>query len=203
MGTSLAVTWVITVAIPTLWAWRLKTRMARAERLCRTDPLTGLLNRRGWRHAAERMITTAPVSLALVDIDRFKQINDSWGHPTGDNVLIAVADMLNDLGGVAGRLGGDEFAVLVPGNTNLAGLATAISTRDRRPATISVGLTHGQPDHRSAADAMSALLAEADTALYTAKRGGGNQVARYTRPPVTSVNTAPITRRRHYGPQAA
>src|SRR5207253_4861760 len=91
-----------------------------------TDALTGLPNRRSLMARMEQEVSRAqrsgrPLSLALLDVDRFKAINDSHGHPAGDAVLQAVADELRRVtrgGDVLGRFGGEEFAVVMP-ETNL------------------------------------------------------------------------------------
>lgn len=83
----------------------------------RHDGLTRLLNRNSLIHEAESLLRHLPIALILLDIDHFKQINDRYGHPIGDKVLIALASaMQNSIGqaGYCGRLGGEEFAVVLP-----------------------------------------------------------------------------------------
>ena len=163
--------------------------------LARTDPLTGLLNRRGLtevldRETARARRTGVTVALVLLDLDRFKVLNDTRGHATGDAALVAVADVLRRglrAGDVAGRWGGDEFGVV------FADLApeVAYDVVDR----LRAHLTHparapvrGRRVSFSAGVAAlagrdadpEALLALADKALYEAKAAGGNK-ARLTR----------------------
>jgi predicted signal transduction protein with EAL and GGDEF domain len=85
------------------------------ERMSRTDPLTGLLNRRAFTDAIAAL--RAPYVIAVIDIDRFKSINDTHGHSAGDKVLVEVADELRGAFGdevVLARLGGEEFGVVMP-----------------------------------------------------------------------------------------
>ena len=154
-----------------------------------TDPLTGAKNRRGLEAALERAVDDArrhgtPVSAVAIDIDHFKVYNDSFGHPAGDSVIVAVATIVQrtlrptDLGA---RVGGEEFTVLLP-DTDRAG-AEAAAERIRRaiaharwqhsPVTASLGCATWTPGTgQSPAD----LLADADRALYQSKRDGRNRV---------------------------
>jgi len=149
-----------------------------------TDPLTGLLNRRAFdiRLEAERAIAEKngqAFSLALIDLNDFKPINDSYGHATGDLLLCEVARRLLDACGDEGqvaRMGGDEFAVLVPAQSTikpeaiadrlLGALARPCEIGDHRiPISAGLGLAHWPKD----ANSISGLLEIADHALYAAK----------------------------------
>jgi diguanylate cyclase (GGDEF)-like protein len=156
-----------------------------AERLSRTDPLTGLANRRAFYEAARRLGAEAAATLAIADIDRFKRINDRHGHAVGDEVIRAVAArMQQDLGdlGVVARLGGEEFALLGPAQPGdemrarlqrfVAGVAGDAVATPGEPvrATVSVGFATG-----ANAD-LDALYAAADKALYVAKSAGRDRV---------------------------
>jgi diguanylate cyclase (GGDEF)-like protein len=160
-------------------------RALRAMRLALTDPLTGLGNHRHFHERLQRELTAAetagsPVSLCLLDIDDFKQINDRHGHPAGDDVLSQVAGRLRH-GGEAFRLGGDEFAILMVGLTERQALEAAHSIVARigrldlghvGRITISAGVaTH--LEHGSDRDSLVRL---ADGALYAAKERGKNLV---------------------------
>jgi diguanylate cyclase (GGDEF)-like protein len=159
------------------------------DRLARYDGLTGLLNRRALMEALETEFVRlsrygGELSLVLLDIDHFKQINDRFGHPVGDEVLRGVGELLQrqlrtvDL---AGRYGGEEFLLVLP-HTGLAGahvLATTLRARLAElkvtplgaPVTASFGVAPIEPAY-----GIQAAIAAADQALYEAKAGGRDQV---------------------------
>ena len=164
-------------------------RVALLEHLQRsafTDGLTGLANRRAFDAAFERELsfaarTDGPVSVLIIDLDHFKQLNDTYGHQAGDDVLRGVGTALRSCvrpGDVAARYGGEEFALVMPGVA--ADEAVAVARRLRavlrdvaapRPITASLGIACQQGAGLSGAD----LLATADAALYAAKAGGRDQ----------------------------
>ncbi len=157
-----------------------------------TDPLTDLKNRRAFLRdmraefsRASRMEQTC--ALLLLDVDHFKRVNDSFGHPAGDDVLRAIAGLLSDGAreyDSVGRLGGEEFGVLLP-EVDVAGatmvaerIRTMVSERPLGPpgvghVTISIGVALGP---LSPVDNEDALLRRADEALYAAKREGRDRV---------------------------
>ena len=162
------------------------------RRQAATDPLTGLVTRRVLDDAAHTALRSAAhregTALILVDIDHFKAVNDTHGHPTGDAALIHVTRLLGDLcraHDVLSRLGGDELALLMPGCTpgvardraELALMAVrenALLDRGTTvPLTISVGVAHAATNGSD----LARLYASADAALYEAKRGGRDRVA--------------------------
>lgn len=158
--------------------------------LAARDPLTGLANRRVFEDALRRELAQTrrndrSLSLMLLDVDVFKEINDNWGHPTGDLVLRRIADVLTTSvrgGDVVARLGGDEFALLLPDSDADAALASAERIRDRlaeqpEPSpTMSVGIAGHVAQTSSDSIAGDNLLARADAALYEAKRAGRDRV---------------------------
>jgi diguanylate cyclase (GGDEF)-like protein len=160
-------------------------RALNAMRLALTDPLTGLGNHRHFHERLQRELALAEesggtVSVCLLDVDNFKQINDQWGHPAGDRVLSSVASRLRQ-GGEAFRLGGDEFAVLLTGldDHQAVGIAESIVARIGEAdlgivdsITVSAGVA-SYPQHGRERDALIRL---ADGALYWAKEHGKNQV---------------------------
>jgi diguanylate cyclase (GGDEF)-like protein len=158
-------------------------RVADQERLlteARTDPLTGLLNRRALDERLESELARqeragGPVSLVLIDIDHFKSINDQHGHARGDEVLQGVADAMRDVARTAdvlGRIGGDEFALLLA-DTGEGGAWVAsnrLCDRIRRHGvTASLGAVTAVA---GSAWTVGDLLRAADEALYEAKRAG-------------------------------
>jgi two-component system, cell cycle response regulator len=174
-------------AMHTALALRNAELLGEVERLATRDSLTGLANRRLFdesvqREAARSARLGAPLSLLVLDVDHFKQVNDTYGHQTGDDVLREVADALvaNTKGfDVAARYGGDEFVVLLPGCQHDDALAVAQRARDAiarqvggAPVTISAGVAT-MPDNANDAER---LLAAADAALYDAKRTGRDRV---------------------------
>ncbi|MBV8528187.1 MAG: GGDEF domain-containing protein [Candidatus Dormibacteraeota bacterium] len=149
----------------------------KAERLladaARLDPLTGVGNRRAWNEQLTLCLSRAehrnePLSVALLDLDGFKEFNDDWGHQRGDQLLVAVAQgwraALRDEDFLA-RYGGDEFAVLMPGCTADEGAAVVQRLTDFTPERASAGVA--QWDGCESGDA---LLARADSALLRSKR---------------------------------
>ena len=152
-----------------------------------TDSLTGLTNRRGFEALGQRMASEArgtdgPFGLVLIDLDRFKPVNDTHGHAVGDAVLREVAARLRRHvrpGDVAARLGGDEFAVLVPGATEdvLAGLSRRLVEAVGRPVATSmgrveIGASVGAALWRDADRTLAGLADRADRALFAVKRAG-------------------------------
>lgn len=155
------------------------------------EQMTGILNRTAFlRQAGEAFAAQdatdlrETASLLLLDIDRFKAINDGHGHAAGDAVIRAVADVLRETGAVAGRLGGEEFGLLLRGHggggatvaahrvrTRCSGLRVRMATGTAL-FTVSIGVAE-----RSAGERVEALLRRADEALYAAKTGGRDRVA--------------------------
>ena len=153
-----------------------------------TDPLTGLRNRRGFLAEAEVALARCAragqaAAVVMVDLDRFKSINDRHGHPAGDAVLRATATSLRAglrAGDLPGRLGGEEFVLLLPD----ADLAAAAATAERLRAALTQDVPHPGAGAVTAsfgvapveAGALEAALAAADQALYRAKQGGRDRV---------------------------
>ena len=155
--------------------------LARLAALARTDPLTGLANRRVWEEQLPIEIARAqrggePLSLLVIDLDDFKAINDSQGHQAGDRFLKEVAASWRGVvrpTDLIARFGGDEFVVLLPGcSTELAvQLADRLRGAMPRELTCSVGVVEW------AGDDGEQFLARADVALYEAKAEGRNRTA--------------------------
>ncbi len=165
-----------------------RTRLARlsaeTERTARTDALTGLFNRRALtehlaRDSARARRREEPLSALMIDLDRFKETNDRFGHEAGDRVLCAFADCLREVlraGDVYGRWGGDEFLVLLPATDHSRALTTADRLQGAAAGTdlADIGLPDGVLLSIGAATATHCtpedLVREADLALYEQKQ---------------------------------
>jgi diguanylate cyclase len=173
----------------------LERALAEARREATTDMLTGLPNRRAFdeqlrRAAGQAMRSGEPLALLIADIDRFKAINDTWGHPVGDAVLRRVAQTIQACltdPGQAARLGGEEFSALLPGTPleaarqmaeriRLAVSEKSFSVRstgkELGAVTISIGVALYHPG-----ESLPCFVERADAALYRAKQAGRNRVA--------------------------
>ncbi len=173
---------------------RQKRALAEVERLAMSDPLTGLANRhRLTEHLDDRLNGgTSGLGLLLIDLDGFKEINDSFGHEAGDAVLLAVAERLKQFArssDLVARLGGDEFALVIDGPrspADLRVLARRLMAAIGRPVMLQttqchVGLSLGialAPLHGRSREV---LLRHADLALYRAKREGRGRCVLYRR----------------------
>ncbi|MDD4885398.1 MAG: GGDEF domain-containing protein [Thiomonas sp.] len=163
--------------------------------LAYTDPLTGVQNRRGFFAAVERAIQDAPAGVGglcviLIDLDHFKQINDRYGHPVGDEVLVEFAQIVLSLlrdGDVFARMGGEEFCVLLSQTQAAQALEIAERVREfvaAHPFQTSVGvvrlsLSLGIAGCDAPIQSIDAVLSMADQAMYRAKQGGRNRSALY------------------------
>jgi diguanylate cyclase (GGDEF)-like protein len=168
-----------------------------------TDPLSGLLNRRGFEERGLLLLercskANVPLALVLADLDHFKALNDRHGHAAGDRVITDFAAklrMATGARGVAGRIGGEEFAVLLP----LADLAAARLFAEAIRTLYSSGSVDGLPAGtkvtasfgvaaRSGGEGLEPLMRRADEALYKAKRNGRDSVRlSYERPETVFV----------------
>jgi diguanylate cyclase (GGDEF)-like protein/PAS domain S-box-containing protein len=158
---------------------------AALRRAAEHDPLTGLLNRAGFdRHIADLLAgPCGKVAVLMVDLDDFKPVNDTYGHPCGDDLLGAVARRLECClreGDIVARLGGDEFAVLCSGSDAVDPVAQRIVRALGEPfplsaAEIRISASLGAATGPSLD--LRSLLVRADTALYEAKRSGKNRAA--------------------------
>lgn len=184
---------------------RNRKRMERhLRRQAVTDPLTGANNRRTFMTELEYLFTRTAsdggrISMLVMDLDHFKDVNDTWGHPVGDAVLRTFTNCCRQSlreGDLLARIGGEEFAVLLPGADPESAVAVGERIRlsvcgaplDARgvgvPLTVSVGCAtypdDYPPEKRGAVDAQTSgeLFVLADAALYRAKRGGRNRLVR-------------------------
>ena len=184
---------LFTIAVAFVLLAMAKERAEQRQKMAAaTDPLTGLPNRRAFLNDAEQMARQQarngqPVAVFLADLDRFKSINDTYGHSVGDRVLrlfgeVALANLRSS--DLVGRLGGEEFAMLladadrdnayVVAERIRSAFETAAMTVGDQPiaATISIGVAVIQDPEQD----LATLLGEADQALYRAKNSGRNRV---------------------------
>ncbi|HET7228414.1 MAG TPA: GGDEF domain-containing protein [Longimicrobium sp.] len=187
----------------------------RLDELAVSDPLTGLKNVRYFRARLEEACAAAlragePLAVIVMDLDRFKDVNDRHGHPTGDRVLRAVADAIAAsvragdtaarVEGSVARMGGEEFALVLP-ETTAAGAAvvahrllaavraTAVATGDGDVrVTASAGIAALEPG-----DSADDVYARADAAMYASKAAGRDRGTTWARPPApeAGAGTAP------------
>jgi diguanylate cyclase len=171
---------------------RLRGELELVQGLAHTDPLTGLLNRRGFDQQKQRLcgVSAAGFTVLVIDIDHFKAINDAHGHLLGDRVIVAVANVLRSCVGERGpiaRMGGEEFAVLLSHTSSAGGVELAERIRAsvehgkiRRAdteetignVTVSLGVASCGEN-----EAFEGMLSRADTALYQSKTAGRNRVS--------------------------
>lgn len=183
---------------------RAETTLRDTEAAAERDPLTGLFNRRGFERRIARYVggsadpasegvggdlaalppIPTPGALLIVDLDRFKDVNDRFGHAVGDTVLVDVATVVRQTirnTDLVGRFGGEELVVFLPGageagaTVRAEAVRTAIASRIATPAgpvTVSIGVAVATDP----AEPFVPLFARADAALYEAKAAGRNQV---------------------------
>jgi diguanylate cyclase (GGDEF)-like protein len=166
-----------------------KTALLRERQLSRTDPLTSMLNSRAFYEEAMRILAVCrraarPVTVAYIDLDNFKAVNDRLGHQAGDDLLRAVAAVLGAPirpGDVAGRLGGDEFVVLFPET----GPREAAITLERLRSSLAEALASGPCPATGSIGGVTFLtvpehardiVQQSDFQMYAAKAAGGNRV---------------------------
>jgi diguanylate cyclase (GGDEF)-like protein len=188
LGISISTLVTIAMLLFALFAFRQHKLAAQVRYAAQHDPLTGLVNRRVFVEELQRRIseqTRKGVAVLYLDLDHFKDVNDTLGHSTGDGLLCAVAARLNNhvrRGDCVGRFGGDEFAVIVHAD-NIAAesekLAARITTSLREPYDIggnhirsgaSIGIAICKSNH----DDAERLMSYADIALYQAKKDRGS-----------------------------
>jgi diguanylate cyclase (GGDEF)-like protein len=162
-----------------------------ARLLASRDVLTGFLNRRSMTEMADKILGAPgrqPAALLLIDLDHFKNVNDLYGHATGDGLLRAVAAIVEDsmpATSYCGRLGGDEFAILLLGSAaereTAAEIAETLVARLSQPIEVEGVLAHiGASIGIASADGeggFEALMRRADIAMYEAKKGGRERYA--------------------------
>jgi diguanylate cyclase (GGDEF)-like protein len=199
------------IALPLATLLQRSFRHAHLLDAARADAKTGLLNAATWEREASAEVaravrTSSPLAVALLDLDRFKQINDTYGHLVGDEVLRQVADAMTGAlreYDVAGRFGGEEYVMLLPQTrapdafkiadrvrARIARMPIVASSGERVAVTVSIGV--------AALDAGSSreltdLMAAADAALYRAKASGRDQVQMISTSRGLSAVRSPVT----------
>ena len=191
---------VIAYSVVGLAIYDLGVSRQRFETLSRTDMLSGLMNRRAFLDTFEA--ARGPVALILLDIDRFKLVNDTLGHKAGDDVIVQTANCLTNVLGpdeAIARIGGEEFAVLLTGQGTERAMEIAEAIRasvegmgleiSGRPVSISVsaGVSDGVAEL-----GFSELFSGADRALYLAKASGRNRIVHAKDVPVAPF-AAPVS----------
>jgi diguanylate cyclase len=185
----LALVWLLLFRTVHKASRRLRMQASDNARLALLDPLTGLPNRRLFNDRLERAAAVSSrsggcLALLLLDIDRFKDVNDTLGHPRGDSLLVQVAERLRNTireSDTVARLGGDEFAILLPIVDSVEAAATFagrvkeafVEPFDMGELVLHMDTSIGLavlPDH---ADDITSLMARADIAMYSAKASGG------------------------------
>jgi len=165
----------------------LEAALALAGAAAGTDPLTGALNRRGFAAASQRELArlrrkAGEVALAHIDLDNFKCLNDTLGHPAGDKALVHLVEVLHQAmrpSDVLCRYGGEEFVLLLP-DTGLEDAAAAVSRFQRAfsasavPGTDCVMTFSAGVVVKAAAESLDEAIERADAATYAAKRAGKN-----------------------------
>ncbi|GAA3118323.1 GGDEF domain-containing protein [Planomonospora alba] len=183
---------LLVLALPPVVLLQRSLLHAQLQAAARTDAKTGLLNAAAWQREADTEIVRArrtgdPLALLIVDIDHFKRVNDTYGHLTGDQVLVGVATTLRSQlreYDIVGRFGGEEFVVLLPGAdmTEARRVAERLRSRIGRMAVpvdgdmISVTISAGIAVMSVHGNDLIELLAVADLALYHAKELGRDRV---------------------------
>jgi len=188
--------WLAIFAVPTIILARRFMMHAPLVQQTRIDVKTGLLNAAAWQEEATAEVTRAvrtgtPLAVALVDIDHFKVVNDTYGHLAGDHVLRALSDALRgQLRGydLAGRFGGEEFILLLPQTreedaravaerlrTQIAGMEVPADGDPDCPILVRITISVGVAALDSGSRELTDLMAAADAALYYAKETGRNR----------------------------
>ncbi len=190
-----------------IFVWSRNERMQQLQRQASEDPLTGLKNRRRFDEDLQMAVARArrertTGALVMLDLDHFKQVNDTRGHPAGDELIVEIADVLRRRtreSDVLARLGGDEFAVILPrctvGEARLAAEAIAKAIREHEPlggeidpVTASVGIAMFGDRPRAN---VAAVVSEADAAMYDAKDDGRDGVRVFDRHAIVDDGAAP------------
>ena len=193
---------LLLLASLSLWAWRARRVQRVLRQMAEIDGLTGISNRRHFSAQASALLATCAKTggsacLIMFDLDRFKYINDHYGHATGDWVLRQIGDVCKPLiarNDCFGRIGGEEFAVVLSGGGVEAGRELALQMRARIAAidaranggTFNISASFGVTATRLSGYDLDRLLAHADEVLYASKHQGRNRVSVYQGAPAAA-----------------
>jgi diguanylate cyclase len=204
---------IAAAALSALAGWTAHaTYLRRALRAARCDPVTGLPGRARWTAQAGRIMRGRGTwTVILVDVDRFKRVNDTYGHAAGDELLAVTAARLCTWatrvgGGACGRLGGDEFTAITRRavtDAETAALAALLARPVRLPGPgpgVTVPVTASVGAATCGEHGLSAGLAAADAAMYQAKHAGSGYRIAVPVDQVPQPDPAPHARTRHHGP---
>ena len=184
---------LLVIGFVVLWTYRIKRSQVRFQKLARRDGLTGIINRQHFMDEAKALLqacakASSVACLILVDLDNFKQVNDTHGHIAGDGVLRQTVEMFqlhmrsDDL---FGRLGGEEFGILLPdcsletGTHRAEELRAAIAGFIHAGVEVAVSASFGVTSTAQSGYELRQMLIHADSALYGAKRNGRDRVERF------------------------
>jgi diguanylate cyclase (GGDEF)-like protein len=181
---------LLVIAFILLWSYRIKRSQMRFQKLARRDGLTGIVNRQHFMDQAKATLVSCArqsreACLILVDLDDFKNVNDTHGHVAGDGVLKQTVEMCQlhmRAADLFGRLGGEEFGVLLPdcaldtARERAEELRRAIAAFAQAGVEVTVSASFGVASTRGSGYDLRQMLIHADSALYSAKRRGRNRV---------------------------
>ena len=202
---------IAAAALSALAGWTAHAACLRpALRAARRDPVTGLPGRAGWTAQARRITRGRGTrTVILLDVDRFKRVNDTYGHAAGDELLAVTAARLRTWaarvgGGACGRLGGDELTAITRRavtDAETADLAAMLATPAPLPGPgVTIPVTASVGAAACPQRGLSAGLAAADAAMYQAKHAGGGYRIAPPADPAPQPHPAPRDRTRHHGP---
>ncbi len=211
LGLTSSVAYIVSTSVlPLAFIWLINSRVeSELRRQNMLDPLTHVLNRRGLRHALDREMDhqTGPLTVAMLDLDHFKQLNDTYGHASGDAILMGLADLLQALlreTDTVARIGGEEFVLLLP-QTDVADAKALLERLRGEIANYAEKAEDGMAMRVTASfgaslftkgSTLSAsdLLREADLALYRAKQEGRDRICFFA----AEMDSGSLLRSRQY-----
>jgi diguanylate cyclase (GGDEF)-like protein len=187
---------ILVAYITTMFSSDIRYGFSKTKLISETDELTGLLNRRGFAISAGQPFGQAirynrPLSILMIDSDNLKQVNDSYGHKAGDQLLTLLANCIQRLlrdADIIARFGGDEFVILLPESTTDGALMVAKkicnfvadTPLEFDGGTVKITVSIGYATYPDDGLTLDSLVGNADKAMYKAKTGGKNQVVKFS-----------------------